>query len=130
MSIHNIVFLAMGSGGCVAGSYFLFRSALRRRSWSDGKGVIIGYRENEESSFFPQVEFTLPGGGKQKFESECSGSPQRFPVGSHVRVLYAPDSPAMAEIVSFSNLWLLPIGLLGFGVICIVIGIYESFVVG
>ena len=127
MTVHNIIFLTMGSGSCIAGSYFLFRSVLRRRSWSEGDGVIIGYHENEELSFFPQVEFTPSSGKKQTFQSGCSDSPQLFPVGSHVRVLYAPDSPAKAEIVSFSNLWLLPIVFLGFGVVCILIGIYERF---
>jgi hypothetical protein len=129
MTVHNIVFLTIGSGSCIAGGYFLFQSTRRRRSWSEGEGVIIGYHENEESSFFPQVEFTLSSGEKQRFQSACSGSPQLFPVGSHVRVLYAPDSPMRAEIVSFSNLWLLPIVFLGFGVVCILIGIYERFVV-
>jgi hypothetical protein len=130
MTLQDTVIVATGIGSCGAGCYLLFRSAVRLRLWASGEGVIIAYRGNGQTSWFPRVQFTLPSGEERTFESPCPASPKRIPVGSRVRVLYLPDSPAMAEVVSFFTLWLLPVGLLGFGLLIILIAFCESFAEG
>jgi hypothetical protein len=129
MNLNKLAFFTMGVGSLTAGSYFLLRAVRRSRAWASGEGVIVGYRENEEASFFPKVQFRLPSGEERQVISERSGSPRRLPVGARVRVMYAPDRPEAAEVVSFSNLWILPMVLLGFGAVCILVGVYEPFVV-
>lgn len=124
MKINNLVFLTMGTASCAAGSCLLFRSLRRMRSWSRCDGVVVDYRENEESSFFPRVRFRLPSGEERILESEYSGS---LPVGSRVRVMYPANLDGKAEIESFSNLWMPPLIFLGFGLVCIFIGLYEKF---
>ena len=84
----------------------------------------MGYREDSDAiASLPEVQFRLPNGEEHTFVSACSGSPKSSPVGSRVRVLYASESPSHADIWLFSNLWALPISLLGFGLVFILAGI-------
>jgi hypothetical protein len=123
MKAEQAPFLAFGITCGAAGCGFVLRSLRLRRRRASGDGVILGYREDYEASFFPTVQFRLPNGEESIFESRCSGSPKRLPVGSRVRVLYSPEDPLQAEVLSFSNSWLLPIVLLGFGLIFTLVGI-------
>ncbi len=129
MNVHKLAFFTMGFGAGLAGLWMFSSSWRRSRAWASGEGTVVGYRENEEASFFPKVQFRLPSGEEREFVSECSGSPRRLPVGTRVRVMYAPEHPEAAEVVSFSNLWFPSIALLGFGAVCTLVAVYESFVV-
>ena len=57
----------------------------------------------------PVVDYEV--NGKQfTFQSSVSSTPPAYFVGEKVRVLYRPDNPASAQINSFTDQWLLPIG--------------------
>jgi Protein of unknown function (DUF3592) len=129
MKVEQAPFLTIAIVCCVAGCGFFANSIRRRRRWTFSDGVVLGYREDHDASFFPKIRFRITNGDEFTFESRCSGSPKRVPVGSHVRVLYSPEHPSNAEVLSFSNFWLLPIFSLGFGLtftlVGILIGIYA-----
>jgi hypothetical protein len=129
MKAEQAPFLAFGIICCAASCGFFVHSLRRRRRWSSGDGVILGYREDYDASFFPKVQFRLPNGDEITFESRCSGSPKRSPVGSRVQVLYSPEDPSNAEVLSFSSFWLLPIFSLGFGLIFTLVGILVGICV-
>jgi hypothetical protein len=124
MNEGNVALLCVGIVCSVASGCLFIHSWRRRRSWVSGEGVIVGYREDSDAiASLPEVQFRLPNGKEYTFVSACSGSPEKSPAGSRVRVLYAPESPSNAEVWSFSNLWALPIALLGFGLVFILAGI-------
>ena len=113
--------LAIGVGMAVA------RARLTAGGRADGE--IVGYVERMRSrrgavpQFMPKVRFhTLE--GPQEFQSRMSGDPDRWPVGTRVRVAYRRDKPEAAEIAQAGRLWIPPIVVSLFG--SVMIGIALS----
>lgn len=97
-------------------------------------GVVVDLERRHSSStsssgssgptYAPVVEFTHPESGETiRFTSSSSSNPPAFDEGEDVTVLYAPDNPDDARIDSFTDLWLLPLILLGMGIIFAPVGI-------
>ena len=111
------------------------RSARRKlRLWKRASGTVVGYSEMKTSagkpcSYMPQVEFTTDDGKTLAFTSSHGTGKKRYPDGTTVNVLYAPEDPASATIQSFSDLFLLSIILLLMGAVFLGIS-YFNFVSG
>jgi len=133
----GIVFLIFGLSSTVVG-ILLFRNVyVKIRTWKTVSGTIVSYKEFENpqanrssTSYCPQVQFTTGDGRIITFTSPNGSSRRPYRIGATVKVLCAPSDPATATIKSFSNLYLLPIVALIFGVAFALIGLDGVFVKG
>jgi len=66
-------------------------------------------------SYSPQVQFTTDDGKVITFTSSNGSGRKPYRIETAIKVLYAPDDPTKATIKSFTNLFLLGIVLVFFG---------------
>jgi hypothetical protein len=133
----GIIFLIFGLSSTLAG-ILLFRNVYAKmRTWKTVSGTVVGYKEYENqqanrstSSFCPQVQFTTDEGKMIAFTSSNGSSRRPYRIGATVKVLCPPGDPAKATIKSFSNLCILPIVAVVFGVAFALIGLDGVFVKG
>jgi Protein of unknown function (DUF3592) len=72
----------------------------------------------------PIVRFVVLETGREAvFKSKVGLWPSPFEVGEAVEVAYRPDDPREAEINSFWTIWLPPLGLTVFGLLCLGAGL-------
>ena len=72
----------------------------------------------------PIVRFIVSETGREAvFKSKVGLWPSPFEVGEAVEVAYNPDDPKQAEINSFWTIWLPPLGLMVFGLLCLGAGL-------
>lgn len=72
----------------------------------------------------PIVRFVVSETGREViFRSKVGLWPSPFEVGQVVEVAYHPDDPKQAEINSFWTIWLPPLGLMAFGLLCLWAGL-------
>lgn len=94
---------------------FAFVRRLRRQMRGGAAtGRIVGHRErrhNEGTTYSPEVEFQTPEGERIRFVASW-GSGRRPILGRRVRVLYYPEDPQDAAIVSFADVWVVPLLLM------------------
>lgn len=96
----------------------------RARLWWWGErttGEIIRYTERmrsrpgEKIHHMPQVRFTDDRGMLRDFTSTTSADPAKWPVGTHVAVIFAKNDADKAEIGLPLLFWRGPVGVLVFG---------------
>ncbi len=103
--------------GSVLGFIAVFAFVRRLRRQVGGcaaTGRIVGHRErrhSEGTTYSPEVEFETPEGERIRFVAP-SGSGRKPTVGRRVRVLYYPSDPEDAAIVSFADIWAVPMLLM------------------
>jgi hypothetical protein len=72
----------------------------------------------------PIVRFVVSETGREAiFKSKVGLWPSPFEVGEVVEVAYDPDNPEQAEINSFWTIWLPPLGVMAFGLLCLWAGL-------
>jgi hypothetical protein len=124
----GIVFLIFGLCA-TAGGLLLARSVYRKlRTWQTLPATIIGYKDYDtgnRSSYIPQVQFTGPDGKLVIFYSSTGSSRKPYRIGANVKVLCPPNDPDKATLKSFTNLCLLPVVALAFGLAFTLVG-YQS----
>lgn len=109
----------------------LLRKSYRRAAKGVAtRGTIIGsefYRAGN-SVYLPKVEFETLNGEKIIFVSS-SGSNAEPKIGREVKVLYSPDNPRDADIVSLLRSWILPLFILAIAIFFLFFSIefYTSF---
>ena len=69
------------------------------------------------TTYHPVLRFETAGGDRTTAISPYGSSSKDWPIGSVVRITYAPDKPRRAEIISFGALWLGPIAFAFFAVV-------------
>jgi hypothetical protein len=82
-------------------------------------GEVVGWGRERmpdlpSSAFMPRVRFVTAEGVAQEFQSTVSANPDRWPIGTPVPVLYAPERPKDAQIAIAWRFWAGPIGVLTF----------------
>lgn len=121
-----IVSLALIIGGVVWGAR---RYVFSQRS-QHAQDTIVEQREKKGAKFsifyYPVVEFRAKSGEKVKFLGGAgnSGGPQ-IPTGSTVDVMYDPADPSQAQIKSFVQYWLGPVGMTAMGLMVMLTGIFS-----
>jgi hypothetical protein len=106
----------LGFGG-VLGFIAVLAFVRRLRRQAGGcaaTGTIVGHRErrhSEGTTYSPEVEFQTPLGERIRFVAPF-GSGRRPTVGRRVRVLYYPGDPEDAAILSFADIWVVPVLLM------------------
>ena len=89
----------------------------------------IGQDDEGTTMYAPVFAFLDQDGFEHRVQSNVSSSGQAYIMGQAVTVIYRPDSPESAEIMSSFGLWGLT-GILGFvGMMFVVFGIGVVFVV-
>jgi hypothetical protein len=74
------------------------------------------------TTWAPVFRFRDQAGQEFTVEDRTSSSPAAFTVGEVVSVAYRPDDPSAAEIVTFGQLWIVPIGFSLVGLFLVVTG--------
>ncbi|OQB90703.1 MAG: hypothetical protein BWX84_01763 [Verrucomicrobia bacterium ADurb.Bin118] len=91
-------------------------------------GTILEMRQKTDKgsgdvTYAPTFQFEDAAGAQHTVASSFYSSPPEFHVGDNVSVLYRPDAPRRARIVSFRQLWALPIVLGVMGVVAVPLGV-------
>ena len=60
-------------------------------------------------SYYPVIEFADKGAETIRFQGSTGSGVPEYAIGTRVMVVYQPDDPHQAKIVSFSQLWLGPL---------------------
>lgn len=114
-----VVALVLGMG-LLSGSWFMYWST---RNLLDGavrtSGTVVALERRSTkggSSEYPVVEFTDRVGSMQRFTTSGAG---QFTLGARVEVLYTAADPADVRVNDFLELWLGPLALGGFGLLCL-----------
>ncbi len=82
------------------------------------------YMDPQEGRMYtPTVTFTTPMGETRAFTSKVGTFPPRYHVGQQVAVVYDPDNPQHANIVSFMDLWFMPLFCGGFSSLFLLVGL-------
>jgi hypothetical protein len=129
----GVAWAFVGAGAATqAGAFMLLRRPFRlMRAGGSGNGVVVDSEESMQSAtnggpssryFFDVVEFTTRHGRAIRFTSAAGRHVSRAK-GSSVRVLYDPDDPNNAELVSFASLWLMPLVTSLFGLPFLIAGL-------
>ena len=95
-------------------------TALVPRMGLDGPGP-------PQTTYAPSVEFTTHTGEQSSFTSAVASSRPGYRIGQKVVVIYAPRHPSKAIILSFGEVWLVPLILWGLGALFVLIGILVAF---
>jgi hypothetical protein len=112
--------------------YFDTRAWLKRSVEAQGSVIeMVAVRDRETGSltFAPLIRFQTTDGKMVEFRSTFQSNPPAYTVGQTVPVLYDPDRPNSAAIVSLFSIWGVTIILSAVGAIFLVVGI-GAIVVG
>lgn len=130
-----LICVVLGLALIIGGGFWGFRryAFLRRSNHTQGTVVDQLVEDSVEHSkfFYPVVEFRTDGGETVRFRGGAgnAGGPL-IQTGTTVVVLYDPSNPSEAQINSFVQYWLGPIGLTVWGAVIIGLGIYFRFFKG
>lgn len=107
------VFRLFGAGFALLGLGLIVHNALFAIGTKQAEGTVVEMVGDEMKS--PVVEFNA-NDRRHTFQSKMSSSPPAYSVGERVSVLYHPEQPAEAQIDSFSERWLFPLGFATTGI--------------
>ena len=91
------------------------------------EGTVIRMDRQVRKSTFtysPVVSYEINGRTFQ-LQSDVATSPPAYSVGEKVTVLYRAEQPADGQIKSFSEQWVLPLILSGFGTVLACVGVWH-----
>lgn len=78
------------------------------------------------AAYVPKVEFVTAGGELVIFTDGTGSIPPDYEPGDQVELLYDPDSPRDARIVTWKRLWLVPTILISVGAVILFCGVAVS----
>jgi hypothetical protein len=107
----NAVFLAVATVMIVAGAAMLANA--RDALFGSGRapGTIVGFRNTGRISA-PVIQYRV---GGQQYLCQAWVGTSGYHLGQGVTIRYHPDRPGGGRLDTFSELWLFPLFLLGFG---------------
>lgn len=105
----NLIAIVVSGG---LGVYLLRRSFRLRKMGRFTKGRVVKFEQGPRGERFAVIRFNTP---KGRFEMNGGGLFSTCQLGDPVLILYNPKNPREGIIYSFAYLWLLPLGLMGFG---------------
>src|SRR5688572_5990495 len=123
-----LVFLISGIGLLIGAALKFTRTRAFLAKAAQAIGEVVALDEEpptepgESPTYRPVVSFQIDAHQTVRFESMAHSNPPQYKVGASVRVVYNPDRPNEARILSFTSLWLLPVILGGLGLIFTALG--------
>ena len=75
------------------------------------------------TSYYPELEFADADKKTHRFQGNVGGGKRKFKIGQEVEILYDPGDPSKAQMKSFGAQWLMPVVLMGVGVMLVVGGV-------
>ncbi|MBX2954729.1 MAG: DUF3592 domain-containing protein [Cyclobacteriaceae bacterium] len=85
-------------------------------------GIVVSFRENENGSQAPVVEYTWKNEVK-RYESTMYSSPPDYQIGDQVPLLVNPEDPEVAVIDSFTERYMLSTFFAGFGTFFLILSL-------
>ncbi len=79
-----------------------------------------------KTTYYPVITFRDRDNNEVTFVSDLGREKGAQSVGDEVEIFFNPDNPKDAEINSFFSLWMLPTGLLFFGIVFFTYGYYGK----
>lgn len=108
--------LLLVAGIFVSGLYLVAHRCVFVAEAATTTGKVVGFSHDTESYHHPVFTFTDATGREHRCVSENRSDYYWFTAGEPVTVLYDAASPECAEIDTFRSLWLIPLTVLGCGV--------------
>mgnify|MGYP003993799809 FL=1 len=122
-AIVGIIFSGI-AGQMVYKDYTFKKTALH----TTGEVIDLIKKKSDNSYVYaPQVSFQTNTGEQITFKSNMSTNPPAFSKGEIVNILYEEHNPKHAQIDSFSMLYIIPLSLVGMGIIFSLLGIVPLF---
>jgi len=87
---------------------------------------LIEQRDDDGSTYAPEVAYTTAAGENITFISGTSANPAAFSRNEQVEVLYRAEEPEQAKINAFSTLYTFPLIMGGMGMIFALVGIIPG----
>jgi hypothetical protein len=81
-------------------------------------------------SYYPVVEFLTQRGATIRFRGATGSGVPDYETGAVVNLVYRPDDPQQAKILSFSQFWLGPLVVTVAGLVCFLMGVGTYFLIG
>ncbi len=121
--LFRLAVLVIGSGVLFVGTYTYNSTQNRIAAMLPTEGRVVDFiartetsddDNEEETIYYPVVEFRTFRGDVIRFEGKSGGNPPMHRIGDTVKVRYDPQTPQSALIDSWEA-WVVPYALLGFG---------------
>jgi hypothetical protein len=99
-------------GGISVYLYTTTNTFLSHASHAQGTVIdLLQHNSSEDSSvtYYPEIKFIDKTGRSIEFYSNYSSNPPDYVKGDKVNLLYDPQNPRNAKVVSFTTIWLLPL---------------------
>lgn len=114
-----VAILSLAAVGFFAGALFCClktRSFLRAARRTEGVVVANAAARNSDGgeTFVPIVQFATAGDARVEIAGRVASNPPAYRIGERVRVAYLPKRPHDARILTFFNLYWLPLMFLIF----------------
>jgi hypothetical protein len=96
----------------------------QERNWISAPGTVVDntiVARATGASYAPVVEFRTMEGETVRFTDDVGTVPPEYEVGAKVKVLYDPNDPHNAQLVSWERLWIGPVLLIGSGLLPVLI---------
>ncbi len=119
----RLVVLVIGSGFLFMGTYVYNSTQNQIAAMLPTEGRVVDFiartetsddGNEEETIYYPVVEFRTFRGDVIRFEGRSGSNPPMHRIGDTVKVRYDPQTPQSALIDSWEA-WVVPYALLGFG---------------
>jgi len=134
-----LLFGSVGLAAFVAGVAWGFKRYSLWRVGVKTTGAIVDFNESTSTdnsgtrpvrsrSYFPVVEFIV-NDHKHRFQASTGSSNPEYEKGTPVPVLYDPQDPTQAQVATFEQFWLGPLGVGLFGFLFLAGGIGGFFLI-
>lgn len=119
----GVLFSVVGTGMAIGALSILSADRELAAEGLRAQGTVIDLEFHSKNdgggTYRPVVEFVDEDGDRQLYRSPSGSNPAAYERGEIVEIIYLADSPEQAMIDSFSDRWLLPLGL---GVLALALG--------
>ena len=109
----------------IVGSWFMYQSTnsfVKSAEKATGTVVrVVQETGNHGATYSPVISYVTKEGQTEEFQQASSDNITHYSIGQQLGVLYDPTTPNYARTDSFSELWLFPSVLLGFGLLMVVL---------
>jgi hypothetical protein len=139
------IFGGLGLFALLAGVIWGFKRAEFLRSGVRAQGVVVDQfksvsravddedrkaRTGPNISYYPVVEFASARGEAIRFQGSTGSGVPEYEIGTRVIVVYQPNDPQQAKILSFSQFWLGPLVVSIAGLVFFSMGVGAFFLIG
>jgi hypothetical protein len=139
-----LIFGGLGLFALVAGVIWGFRRSELFRGGLRTQGVVVDQFKSVSStvsdekasstgvsiSYYPVVEFQTERGATIRFRGATGSGVPDYETGAVVTVVYRPNDPQQAKILSFSQFWLGPLVVTVAGLVLFLMGVGTFFLIG